>query len=641
MEIVMKMRYPAVPIANCTPDFSLWSVSDKLTDCELQHWSGANQNVHGVLKINGKTYGFMGNTECEKMEQIDCDVDFFTTTYCFSSDEADLLLKFTTPLLLDDLKVLSRPITYVDVECICKNENVTPITIELSAEDNVCVYDREDCCSIAEKTTKYGCHFSSVGNAEQNPLTYDGDMKAVNSGYFYLAVPETSNASFSNVSQMAERNGRHVITVGVELVGQRNEISFIMGYDSVYSIEYFKEKLPCYWRKEADTMEKLISIAFRERKEIMTRCKQRAMELSEEAVRAGGEKYCDLLKLAYRQTIGAHIISEDRNGEILFISKECGSGAHAATVDVTYPSMPLFLKYCPELVKGMIRPIFRYARTEEWSCLYKFAPHDAGFYPIVNGQTYPGGRGLDAETQMPIEECANMLVICAAVCKAENNADFLRKEMDLLQQWCAYLFDYGYDPGEQLCTDDFAGRLAHNCNLSIKAIMGIASYGIINDYLGKKESAVLYKERARELAVKWQEAAENGDGSYRLSFDSPESFSLKYNAVWDKLFGTEIFSEDCFDKELESYLSVRMDKYGTPLDNRKDYAKSDWILWCATMMKRDDDFEKMIAPLWDFYNESEARIPMTDLYHTRDASVEQFRNRTVQGGLFIKLLNRL
>ena len=635
----MKMRYPAIPLATCTPDFSLWSVSDRLTDSELQHWSGENQTVHGILKISGKTYGFMGDTGCEKMEQVDCNVDFFTTTYRFSSEEVDLLLAFTTPLLLDDLKVLSRPITYVDMTCSRKTGIISPITLELSAGDNICVYDKEGYGSVAEALSEFEYRFARVGNAEQKPLTYDGDMKAVNSGYFYLAAQGRSDASFSSVSEIAEHSGRHVITVGMEMGESCEQAHFVMAYDSIYSIEYFKEKLPCRWRKEADTMEKMISIAFLEREEIIARCKKIALELRREAVRAGGEKYCDLLKLAYRQTIGAHIISEDKNGEILFISKECGSGAHAATVDVTYPSMPLFLKYCPELVKGMIRPIFRYSKMEEWSNLYKFAPHDAGFYPIVNGQTYPEGRGLDAETQMPIEECANMLVICAAICKAENNADFLREEIDLLQQWCAYLLDYGYDPGEQLCTDDFAGRLAHNCNLSIKAIMGIASYGIISDYLGEKENAVLYKRCAREYAAKWLEAARNKDGTYRLAFDRPKSFSLKYNAVWDRLFGTEIFPDGCFDEELKSYITVRMDKYGTPIDNRKDYAKADWILWCATMMNSAAAFEKMITPLWAFYNESEARVPMTDLYHTRDASVEHFRNRTVQGGLFIKLLH--
>ena len=45
-----------------------------------------------------------------------------------------------------------------------------------------------------------------------------------------------------------------------------------------------------------------------------------------------------------------------------FVSKECHSNGCAATVDVSYPSIPLFLLYNPELVRGMMRPVFKFAR---------------------------------------------------------------------------------------------------------------------------------------------------------------------------------------------------------------------------------------------------------------------------------------
>ena len=118
--------------------------------------------------------------------------------------------------------------------------------------------------------------------------------------------------------------------------------------------------------------------------------------------------------MAYRQVVAAHKLAVDENGEILWVSKECFSNGCAATVDVSYPSIPLFLLYNPELVKGMMRPIFRYAASDAWP--FDFAPHDAGQFPLLNGQVY--ANGTDPKDQMPVEECGNMLVMMAAVCLA-------------------------------------------------------------------------------------------------------------------------------------------------------------------------------------------------------------------------------
>ena len=139
------------------------------------------------------------------------------------------------------------------------------------------------------------------------------------------------------------------------------------------------------------------------------------------------------------------------------------------------------------------------------------------------------------------------------------------------------------------------------------------------------------------MAKIWVEKAANGDGSYRLAFDRPGTYSLKYNAIWDRLLGLSIFPEDIWENELSSYLD-RMGSYGMPLDNRASYTKSDWLIWAASMMKRQEDFEAMVEPLWIACGNTPQRVPFTDWYDTKDAWQIGFQNRTVQGGLFMRLL---
>lgn len=230
-----------------------------------------------------------------------------------------------------------------------------------------------------------------------------------------------------------------------------------------------------------------------------------------------------------------------------------------------------------------------------------------------------------------------MILMCAALAAATNDASYAAMHLDTLESWCRYLIRYGEDPENQLCTDDFAGHLAHNCNLSLKAIMGVAGLSGIHRMLGNTDRAAELMATARQMADSWVARAGNGDGSFRLAFDQPGTFSMKYNVVWDGIFGFDLFDKEVIAGEVASYFS-HFEKYGLPLDSRKTYTKSDWLVWVATLAESKEDFEAFIAPLWQAYNDSPSRVPMGDWYETVDATRLYFQHRTVQGGLYIKLL---
>ena len=624
----MIIRAPAVPLINVNPFFNIWSNGDCLNACDTKHWAGQPHRITAEIEVDGESFRLMGITENPAMPQVSLDITATASRYTFENDLAQVELGFICPRLPDDLTLFSRPVVYIEVTTRLKTASRARLVF--TADDSIVLSHQGENEAVYQKGENGQILWASLGNAEQNPLNSWSEWQSINWGYFYMSA--LSGAEFQK-TVTKNRNGTmgSAIRLTAEVTGQPFVLA--LAYDTVYEVEYFGKPLKPYWTKECGQMTDLLQIAFHEFKSVKQHCNRFDQQLFAEAVAAGGEKYAELLNLSYRQIMGAHSICEDENGKLLFLSKECGSGAFAATVDVSYPSSPIFLRYRPELIEAMLRPILRYDASAEWP--HDYAPHDIGFFPFANGQKY--SNGIDSECQMPIEECGNMLIMTAATCIAGNTTVFAKEHWVQLQRWAGHLIQYGFDPGNQLCTDDFAGKLAHNCNLSIKAIMGIASYGVLCEHCGKPDGEK-YLQKSREMAKEWVCAAANEDGTFRLAFDKPNTFSLKYNAIWDKVFKTNIFPKGCFDAELKSYITVRMNDYGTPLDNRDSYTKSDWIVWAAAMFEDKADFEKMIAPLWQAYNDTDCRIPMSDWYYSLTSRCREFNNRTVQGGLFMRLL---
>jgi hypothetical protein len=381
-------------------------------------------------------------------------------------------------------------------------------------------------------------------------------------------------------------------------------------------------------------MKKLLVAAAGDYSSLIERCQSFDVKLIQDLSRTGGEKYARVTALVYRECLAAHKVAADRNGQPLMFAKENFSNGCMATVDVIYPASPFFLMFSPALTKAMLKPILDYSASSRWK--FPFAPHDLGTYPHATGQVYGGGE-LTEEDQMPVEETGNMLIILAALAKAEGNATFAKPYGDLLGKWADYLASKGFDPENQLCTDDFAGHLAHNINLSAKAIIALACYSEICSMTGKTDDSKKYRQLATEFAGKWVARSTEGNHT-RLAFDRPGTWSQKYNLVWDKLLNLNLFPREVIQKEIDFYKTVQ-GPFGLPLDNRERWTKTDWILWTATLAEKQTDFEALFNPVYNFVNTTPQRVPLTDWYVVDNAYKVGFQARPVIGGLFIKAIS--
>lgn len=662
------MRYPAYPLITIDPYVSLWSCSDQLNDDNTRLWFGKEKPIHGIMHIDGEHLRFMGagdalyGTPLRCLPQKSVEFEPLFTRYTFANSRVQLTVEFWSPAIITDVQLMSTPCSFIDYSIKVLDGRAHDISIELYVDSAMCGHDDSDVTGDTRDCEGYSV--ARFGKRRQQPLHERGDGVDIDWGNFYLAgryarYTERGVAfdcdynrcglAAETTREFSKRSLMSVYSLPEGFSGELN-VYDVFAYDDSISLVVLGDALKGVWTERFDSIDAAIDYFYKHHDELHRSAQDWQETLLDDA-RPFGEDYERLLTAVYRQVLAAHKAVRRPDGELLYMSKECFSNGCINTVDVSYPSMPLMLCYNPELVRGLMTGIFEFASLSCWK--HDFAPHDLGQYPIANGQVYGLDNAklgnapfawldifrreddvFDFKYQMPVEECGNMILMAYAYVRAEGgerSRAYVDKYMPLLKKWVDYLIEKGVDLDTQLCTDDFAGHLGRNVNLAIKSCEAIYAMG---ELTGEER----YHDIARANAAELTRISANESGMM-LCLDKPDSWSLKYNMVWDTVAGFELFDAGVRAQEIETYRK-RANDFGVPLDSRRGFTKSDWMLWACALDDTDDSTRRMSAQLCAFMDNTRNRVPLTDWYETETALSCEFRHRTVQGGLWMPVLKR-
>jgi len=646
-------RPPAVPLVTSDPYLSIWSEKDNLTDDVTRHWTHRPHPLTSLIRVDNVTYRLMGKDPevVPAMTQTGVEVTPTRSLYHFANEQVKVDFTFMTPALPTDLDVYGRPVTYLTWSVHSTDGKSHTVQLFDSASSQITVEQAKQNVVWGRGKTE-ALTLLKAGTKDQTLLTPMGDDTRIDWGYLYLAastklakgatgaadalmssfissgsLPATDDKRMPRASDDAEPTLAFTFELG-NVGSQPVSRHLMVGYDELYAIKYFGTKLVPYWRRNGLTPVGLFAAAEHDYTKLTAKCEAFDKELTADATKLGGAKYAKILALSYRECVAGNGLAADKNGQPLLLTKENTSNGDIATVDVIFPMDPIWVFLSPTLAKASLVSNFDYAASSHWK--FPNAPHDLGTYPQVFGRD-DGGEG------MPVEESGNMILLTDAIAHDEGNAEFAKKYWKQLTQWATYLEKYGLDPEDQLCTDDFMGHLAHNANLSVKAILALAAYGDLCHMLGDDANAKKYSDLARADARHWVTVADAGDHSL-LAFDQPNTWSQKYNLVWDKLLGLKIFPSMVARNEIAFYKG-KIAEYGFPLDSRTHLTKTDWSIWCATMADSKADFEELIAPTYKYLDSTTTRDPISDSYETNNVQSGGMHARPVVGGFFTQMMS--
>jgi hypothetical protein len=653
-------RPPATPLVTHDPYFSVWSFADRPQSDVTRHWTGKSMGMFSMVSVDGLCFRLMGPypEEVPAMEGVTLSMTPTSTTYQYAGAGIVLNMTFLSPLLPDSLTLLSRPLTYITwtAQSTDGKRHAVKVYFEHTAE--LCLNSAVQDVAWGRVRLE-GMDVLRMGSSEQPVLKKRGDDLRIDWGSVYLAIPQNQNASTAIAPARISRKEfltRGTVPASDELTMPRpgnddwvtQAVAFdlrmvdltpvsvhaMLAYDDRYSVEFLQRRLPAYWTRGGVTIAEVLRTGAASYRSLVNSCAEFDIAAMKRFEERGGKDFAQLCMLAYRQVIAAHKLAIDIDGSPMFFPKENFSNGCISTVDVIYPSAPIFLAFNPTLLEAVLRPVLEYAKLPRWR--FPFAPHDVGTYPLANGQVYGGGE-LDETDQMPVEETGNMIILMYAHAKTTKNPDFALRYMPLLRKWATYLKEKGLDPENQLCTDDFTGHLAHNTNLSAKAIVALGCYAKLCELAGEKAEAATFRALAKQYAGEWESMARDGD-HYRLAFDKPGTWSMKYNLVWDRMLGLHLFPSDVAAKEL-AYYRTKLNAFGLPLDNRADFTKPEWMIWVATMSGDRATIADYARTILAYLNATPDRVPFCDWYDTKTAKKCGFQARSPLGGLYIPLLD--
>ncbi|KAJ9156616.1 Glutaminase-like protein [Pleurostoma richardsiae] len=657
-------RPPAIPLAVKSPYLNTWLQGESggnLPGFWPQFWTGQVTGWQGFVSVDNAVYNWMGAASGPSPVNQTA-FEYTATRSIFTFDvegKVAMTVTFLSPVYPDDLVQQSLQFSYANVEvrAIDGGTHNVQVYMDITGEEfasgdasKIIDWDFGIADSVAfhritltdqtlfsesSEQANWGTWFLST--AEEDGVTWKSGADTIVRAQFQKdkTLDNTKDTDFRAVN---DNWPVFAFSKDLGFVSEdEEEVLFSIGLTQDTIVNFEGEgggatATTAVWKSAYETGVDAM-VAFYKTFSVASSYAERLdNQIQDDSVAAAGEDYATITTLAVRQTFGGLAVATGPNQDYIFL-KEISSNSDIQTVDVIFPAFPILLYLNATWGKLLLDPL--YENQENGKYPNKWAMHDLGTFPNAVG--YPGGN----DEPMPLEECANMIIMTLAYVQRGGSKSYLSEHWDLLRQWALFLVEESLVPADQLSTDDFAGTLANQTNLALKGIIALKAMAAIANMTGRPDDDG-FGTRADSYLASWRDLGINGAADpphATLSYGDPDSHGLLYNLYADQLLGLGLVGEDVYAMQSDFYPTVAR-RYGVPLDTRHTWAKSDWAMFAAAAAGAETR-DMLVSRLRLWLGAGATDRAMTDLFDAETGGYPEggpvFAARPVMGGVFALL----
>ncbi|KAJ5172027.1 hypothetical protein N7492_004620 [Penicillium capsulatum] len=620
-------RPPSYPLAVRNPYLSTWMPQDAVKELPYrnpQFWAGQDLGWSVLVRVDDQVYSLMGMPDLDESHIRPATVQQaeFTSTHSLfrlKTGPISIVLDFLSPASPSNYIRQSLPFSYLTVQVMDAGEHSIQVYSDIdsrwtgaedhsmhafSDEDDVAIHvlsaeDAADYTEASDMATWGQAVFASRPSNSSTLSALSGNSKSARERFAKRGDLSEQDFSWSGRSVAALAHDLGVVT-------DTASVTFAVGFERINAINYLGESYTGFYRAKYPCTNEAISFFLDDYDDALEESLHLDRELAAHATDAGGAKYSDIVALSTRQAFGGIDLtipsdSLDTENPLAFI-KELSSNGNVNTIDVIMPAFPIYWVMDPNWIRLLLEPVMKYLAAGRWQSPYMI--HDLGTH-------YPNATGHDDQQAepMPIEECGNLLALALAYTKATGDTDWTDQYTNIFQKYADYLVENSINIANQLSSNDAAGPLPNETNLAIKAAVGIKAYGELS---GEKRYSDIGDDRT-DIFFNQGLGTDKNQTHFVLEYpDWPETWKTPYNLYPDVLLGLDTFPTAAYEMNSDFFSPVRAE-YGVPLDNRQDWAKSDWNMWLAATLDigTRDEF---IDDLWAYMTNGKHNWPFSDRY---------------------------